>query len=414
VLQMRWLRLVVGVATIAVPLFCHFDTAVSRAGEIEIIEGVPPGFEMVRLTNDPTMQHSVPDINDAGEVVFGKFVTADALGNLYRFADGRITQITESATYDLNPVTNNDSQMAWITCANSSGPFRVVGDYLEDSVEGGIGPAGFIDMNDRGDIVWKHRVPDTDSDYDIYLYLHAEDRVIQITDGGNNQSARLNNLGDVVWRERDDSVSPWVGRIKVYSDGIITDITPGVCACHSPGINDDEMVVYRNGTEDTLMLWDGRTHNLIAETAFTPRLNNASQIGFAMLNESEGVVVHAILSGNVIYQLPNFGFTTSRSSINDRGEMAMRMFDVLNGHTEVFLLRRIGPKGDLNYDCIIDRHDAWILQRCETAPPGPEGQLLAECIRADFDDDGDVDSHDLECFQDEFTGAKSLVPDCEL
>jgi hypothetical protein len=281
VLPLRWLRWLLGVvafgvspfgvATLSVPLFCHFDMAVSRAGEIEIIEGVPPGFEMVRLTNDPTMQHSVPDINDAGEVVFGKFVTADALGNLYRFADGRITQITESATYDLNPVTNNASQMAWITCVNSSGPFRIVGDYLEDSVEGGIGPAGFIDMNDRGDIVWKHRVPDTDSDYDIYLYLHAEDRVIQITDGGNNQSARLNNLGDVVWSERDDTVTPWVSRIKVYSGDVVTDISPDDCQCLGPDINDAGHAVWKDNVG--LQFWDGETVTMIVPIAATPRIN---------------------------------------------------------------------------------------------------------------------------------------------
>ncbi len=385
----------------------------AHAGEIEIIEGIPPGFELVRLTDDPTMEHSVPDINDAGEVVFGKFVSADALGNLFRFSGGLVGQLTDEATYDLNIVTNNFSQIAWITCVNSGGPFRVVTDYAAGPIDEDNFPVSGIDMNDQGDIVWYHRPQVGVSEFDIYLYTHADGNVTQLTDGGDNQSARLNNEGQVLWRVKDASVNPWIGRIMLYSDGEVFPITPEDGQAHSPDINDLGHVVYRDGLANAVFLWNGVDTMEIASAAFTPRINNKDEIALALWDFEDNLAKHAIFKDAIIYVLPNFGLTTNRSSLNNRSEMAMRFRDVSSGHKDLFLLRWDGPKGDGNYDCRIDKTDFQLLQLCRTALPGPEGSLLADCIRFDFDDDGDVDLVDYGVFLESYTGPGGSVPDCE-
>ena len=68
---------------------------------------------------------------------------------------------------------------------------------------------------------------------------------------------------------------------------------------------------------------------------------------------------------------------------------------------------------DGNYDCQIDMSDFGFLQACWTAVPGPEGSLLADYIRFDFDDDGDVDDTDFQAFLDVFTGPGETVDGCE-
>jgi hypothetical protein len=382
----------------------------ARAGDIPIVEGIPSGYELVRLTDDPTMEHSVPDINDAGEVVFDKFVPGVEAHN-YRFSGGMIQQVSGDASFDFNSVINNFGETAWIHCDDGNGPFFVVGDYFEGDVSGEAEPVGFLDMNDAGDIAWKHWLGG--AEYDIYLYTHSDGRVTRLTKGGNNQEPRINNLGDVAWSFRDDSVQPWIGRIMLYSEGEITGVTPEQGQAHSPDINDARHVVYRDGLANAVLFWDGAETTQIAPVAFTPRINNGDDISLVLWDFDEEQTKHAILMDGVIHMLPNFGFSPSRAGLNDRGEMAMRFRDLDSGHKDLFLLRRIGPKGDGNYDCRIDKADVQLLQICRTATPGPEGTLLADCIRFDFDDDGDVDPNDFEMFLDDFTGPSESVPECE-
>jgi hypothetical protein len=264
-------------------------------------------------------------------------------------------------------------------------------------------------MNDRGDVVWKHTLVPGGSEFDIYLYTHADGKVTQITDGGNNQTARINNHGDVVWRLRDDSVNPWTSRILVYSNGVITDITPGECQCTGTDINDLGHVVWKDNFG--VQFWDGETVTMIAPIAATPRINNNDEIAFAIWDFDENLAKHAIYKDGKVYVLPNFGLSTSRSSLNNRAEVAMRSSG--KGHRELFVLRREGPAGDGNFDCRVDKSDFRLLQLCRTSVPGPDGTLLADCIRFDFDNDGDVDLDDFEAFLDSFTGPDGNVPDCE-
>ncbi len=88
-------------------------TAAGDTPPPRIINGVPPGFELVRLTNDPTMQHSIPDINDRGEIVFGKFISGTDVWTIHVFSNGVFRQVTPDDAIRLNPAINNAGEMAW-------------------------------------------------------------------------------------------------------------------------------------------------------------------------------------------------------------------------------------------------------------------------------------------------------------
>ena len=58
-------------------------------------QGVPAGFEIVRLTFDQGM-HSVPDINDRGDVVWSSSLPPSE-SQIYLYRDGRVEQVTNDA-----------------------------------------------------------------------------------------------------------------------------------------------------------------------------------------------------------------------------------------------------------------------------------------------------------------------------
>ncbi len=199
----------------------------------------------------------------------------------------------------------------------------------------------------------------------------------------------------------------------LYTDGEITQVNPQECPCQSADLNDAAHVVYRDGSVNGVVLWDGSTTRTIASPASTPRINNVGEIAISLWDFDLKIWAHSIYKDGIIYQLPNFGLTNARRSLNDRGEMAMKSIDPDTGNSDLFLLRRIAPKGDFDHSCTVDMYDLWVFQRCVMAEPGPEGTLLAECARADFDDDADVGLDDFAAFVEAFTGPDGMVDGCE-
>jgi hypothetical protein len=120
-------------------------------------------------------------------------------------------------------------------------------------------------------------------------------------------------------------------------------------------------------------------------------------------------------SEKVFYHLPDLGLSHGAwAAINDCGELAWLARPLNDGDTVVLVLRRIAPNGDFNHDCRIDAYDFSILENCFTGPDaGPADGLLADCTRADFDDDGDVDETDVSAFLGAAGGPAAPVPDCQ-
>lgn len=401
--------------------------SVASAGEIapggnddppppEIIHGTPPGFELVRLTNEPEMWHSIPDINDHGEVVFERFDPATNERDIFLFSEGIFRKITNGDTVDERPVINNQSEIVWSTSPGDDGLFRIESTDESLEIPGEYNFFSSKDINETGDVVWSHFDAVTEIVHVSYFNQETGE-VNRLTDFRDNQSTHINNNSQIVWREIDRSVNPWSGRIKFYADGVVRDITPGKCQCQGTDLNDLGHVVWQDAFG--VYLWDGEritfsvTNNDLGY-ASTPRINNNDDVAFALWIVEDQLWRHALLRDGIVYLPENYGFWTARSAINNRGDVVLRNRDPDDGHCSLFMLRRIAPKGDFNHDCMIDLYDFSILQRCGTATPGPEGRLLAECIRGDFDDDGDVDANDWAAFSEAYGGPAVTVNGCLL
>jgi hypothetical protein len=399
-------------ALLATAFAATSDTPPARAGEadIPIIEGVPPGYELVRLTDDPTRQYSVPDINNNGDVIFGSYIPGTDDWTIQLFSDGWIRHISPYGSLRFSPVINDALDIAWFERDVLKGPESVSASFNGQHLQPDVDLVGRPHMNDHGDVVWSQRIQEGVSEFDVYLYRRDEGTLERITDGGNNHGPHINNKREVIWTLYDFSASPWIGHIMLYSSGKVRQITPAICECQGPDINDSGVIVWQDS--EGVQVWDGESLTTIGSPASTPRINESGEIAFALWFEDENTWKHAVFKDGVVYVLPNFGLWTFRSTINDRAEMAMKSISVETGQQTLFLLRRLGAQGDFNHDCHVDLYDLWIMQRCSAAPATAGGTFLADCIRGDFDDDGDIDSMDWQGFHESFTGPLELIPTC--
>ncbi len=387
------------------------------AGDLTIVDGVPPGYEVVRLT-DELVQSTIPVINDESEVVWGTRI-GDTISNVHRFSEGLITTLTDDQTLDTWPTINNASEMVWIRCPPPlDPPCEAIATFSEEPIHGDfpVNSGGAVEMNDAGDAVWTYVIGDEDLHKEVVLYRRDEGFSEIITDVGlNNQSARINDARQITWTRYDFSVGPWESTIMFWSDGVAIPLSSGTSQAQGPDLNDRGQVIWRDGVE--IFLWeDGEITNLTAQlepSAIQPRINNSGDIFFELWNAELAKWDACLAKGENLYRLPDFGLTAAQGSLSERGELAWRV-GLPGPYSNVLLLRRIAPAGDMNHDCHLDLIDLRVMQICFTGSDnGPPGGLLAQCARADFDEDGDIDAGDFEAYLDVQTGPAVAVPDCD-
>ncbi len=385
-------------------------------GPIKIVDGVPPGFEVVRVTNEP-VRSTIPVINDLSEVVWATRI-GDTISDIYRFSNGLVEKLTDDTTFDAWPTTNNASEIVWIRCPIPVAvPCDILATYSEGPIHGDFPLlSGHAAINNAGDAVWGYPIPGEDGHKEIALFRRSEGTVEMVTNVGlNNQQPRMNDQRQFTWTRFNFDVSPWESTIMFWSDGQVTPVSSGTSQAQGPDLNDRGQVIWGEGLE--ILLWDGLKTTNVTENigaASSPRINNAGDIHFGLWNTELGKWDAVLLRGETLYRLPDFGLSDGQGSLNDRGELAWRGGLDPGADSNVVLLRRVAPKGDMNHDCHVDRIDARMMQICHTGPDtGPPGGLLAQCTRADFDGDSDVDVSDFELFLDAQLGPGMTIDDCE-
>lgn len=372
---------------------------------------IPDGFEFVRVTNDDDY-HNYPNIGSNSVVYSSLQRPWPTSGNIRVFSGGIVRHITNDLLLNLNPAISNLDKVAWIRGVAQGMPFDVVTNFLPGPIQAQYQASGPVDVNDDGDVVWDFALPSGDTG--IALYDPNTGVIVSMGDPQlSNQGAQINNLGQVVWTTYDFDVSPWVGQIMMYSDGNIQELTTIVCQCQTPDINDAGTVVWRNGDLDSIVLWDGAETRVIIPKAAGPRINNSGNVSFGRTIEDLDANVHFLLKDGVEYQMPDLGLGAGSQAINDRDELAMRFIDFPGDQHHIYMLRRIAPQGDFNHDCRIDLYDHQIFENCYTGDGlGPADGLLADCTRADFDVDGDVDELDHAAFMGVADGPGLAVVGC--
>ena len=74
--------------------------------------GPPSGYELLYIAEDPLVLVQ-PRINDCGQIVYSKHLRTPSNGDVYRYDNGRTSQLTGSPMHEWWPDLNNRGQIAW-------------------------------------------------------------------------------------------------------------------------------------------------------------------------------------------------------------------------------------------------------------------------------------------------------------
>lgn len=376
---------------------------------------IPDGYEIIVLADDLGI-HSVPEINNLGEVVWSSSFPPSH-SEIFWYRDGVVVRVDSPLPYNINPVVNDCGAVVFAAGDDWNPPFDLIlwnqGPIL--TLPDQQPEASTLALNNQGVLVWSFDFSEDFSHVELFRINGGSPE--QITDNGvSNASPRMNAGGDLAWVRYNFFQSPWISTVMLRMlNGMVLEITDGSNQPQGVDVNDSGQVVFRqyNGTEDEIRLWqNGATIALSPGTG--PRINSAGDVCFGRWYPEDGIRYQMLLRQGSLYRLPSrLGWWNAGSDINDSREVAWRELDHSFGDTRIMLLRRIRHPGDLNEDCQIDLFDMLLFGACVTGPDSsPDGCELPECTLADFDGDGDVDFADYWEFQRRFTGPGMAIDSC--
>jgi hypothetical protein len=375
---------------------------------------VPPGFEIVQITDDFNFYDSFADINNCGQIVFGKRMGASwAQSEILLYENGSTLQITENQDRDVIPAINDSGEIAWLRGLGTAGVHQVLRSKLGQStviVDSPTFVDSGVDINDSGCIVWSERTFEgCQSTFRSIRFFDGQSIHTIIGDGGAHHSPQLNNQSEVVWANYDFCVDPWDSIIMLASVAEPVEISTDQFEVQTPRINDAGHVVW--GGPGGIQLWRppgsfpepqqaGYYGTIIEITpnGVNPSLNNQGDISFGRLREDTNTGQIWLHSNGYFYQItddPAHSHWDSR--INDWGEIVWQIG--FYPQSDVMFMRRI-RNGEADFNGFIDRNDHAALVSCLTGPVAADG--LCDCRFLDIDHDRDVDLADFALFQQNF------------
>jgi hypothetical protein len=347
------------------------------------------------------------------------------VSDIYLFSGGIIRRLTDDTYYDIQPRINDHGDYAYLVAPDYFGDVDVawnIGGQLTIH-DANNAPNAHPDINSSGQIVWNDRFTEDASDERVFIFDGEE--VLQVTFNGLcNHVPRINNRGQVIIDADDATQVGNPSAIVLYEGGALVSLTDGLKHRSSPMINDVSQAVWHesdlNGLNDRIMRWENGIAEpfVVQDGVGGPSITNSGDITYAKWNVALQLYelwLYRAASQSFLL-LPNLGFSHggAPTAMNECGEFAWRVAPPEGGPTTLILLRTIGADGDFDHDCRIDAYDFSVLENCFTGNgAGPAGGLLADCTRADFDDDGDVDEADVNAFRVIAGGPASPVPGCQ-
>ncbi|HNQ23450.1 MAG TPA: hypothetical protein PKK06_10185 [Phycisphaerae bacterium] len=358
---------------------------------------VPPGFEIVQLTNDANDDRYV-GMNNCGEVVHSHYLLPSGAGRaIFCHDNGRVIRVTPDASYNYTPDINDEGMIVWSGKPTLQGVEHIflydngVATQLTSTQRYDYCPS----VNNLGHLTWYRWFQDGCEGSHCEVFFYDGGSIIQLSDNGfSNQSGSINDYDEVVWTRYNDCVNPWVSDILLYGDGM-TSVLPGPeppAEPQIPAINNLGHVVW--GSSAGIELWADESTTLITPWGRNPAINNHGDIFFLRWHDDSNTwQVWAHLNG-MFYQLSDDPFWSTDGDINDYGEMAWEMGPW--EQRDVRMLRRI-RNGDTDFDLDVDMDDYAPWAGCLTGPV--ETDRLCHCRFLDMDHDRDVDLADFALFQ---------------
>ncbi len=382
---------------------------------------VPAGYELVRIT--PLKKSlSRPVLNNRGDVIWSE-ASPPSVSRIMLYSGGIVQRLTDDTHYDVAPSINDHGDYAYLIASDFFGEVDVkwvIGG--EATIHDAMNAANAHPrINNAGCIVWNDKFSENGDNQPVFLF--DGESVQQITSNRLcYHTPQINNVGQIVYDETDINRLGGPSKIILFEGGVEEALTDDDKARFAPSINDDGEIVWSeadfDGSDGRIMLWQGGTAVAIAEGSVAgPSIGNNGDVTYLRANETRGLNDNWYYraADKALYQLPHLGLTHGApTSINNCGELTWLAVKQDSSERIILLVRRIGPSGDFDHDCHVDVTDFLNMQHCYTGPDnGPPDGLLADCTRADFDGDGDVDQDDVAAFHAAVTGPAVAVPGCE-
>ena len=373
---------------------------------------LPEGFEVVEFLVSETST-GTPRINDCGQIVVKK--DRREKGKIFLYDNGAIRTVTEAReglVVDV-PDINNPGTILWLR-GLAGVPDSVSIVVLQDGRERVVvrRRGGIARINNLGHIAWDRFRRSHECGFLQSIMLYDGNSFTRIFRGRypwTDQGAEINDRDQVTWGHADFCQNPWVGDIRLYSEGEIIVLPSEHLQVQGPTINNVPQVAWHGA--GAIELWeDGETKELVETHGGLPRLNNLGDLYLARWDLDRGLWQPWLyrVSGDepAFHRLVAGPFSASRGDINDWGEVVWWWwYKPQRGHFGggVGFLRRVRT-GDSEFDEDVDLIDYGALADCMSGPGRVD--RLCDCRFLDIDRDGDVDLGDFALFQKGFTGEK--------
>ena len=368
---------------------------------------IPEGFEIVEINRSDYFT-GPPAINACGQIVFYQRLTPEySSSEIFLYDNGKLVRITENNLSDRSPDLNDEGTIVWTRRTrgvqeNEVMLYRDGKTTILDANRKGV-RKGFV--NNLGHVAWARDRRDHCPLRSVIVFWDGQS-IIQISENDDfvEQHPDLNDRDDIAWGHADFCVNPWVGDIRLWSDGRTIVLPSNFLQVQGPSINNVRQVAWR--TPGGVEFWeDGKTVLLIDE-GVNPKLNNLGDIYFIRFydaNRSWDAWLYRVSDGNPrFYRLTDEDAWNTDGDINDWGEVVWSWAkDPPNWAGGIRLLRRIRT-GDAEFDGDVDLVDYTAFADCMTGPGRVD--RLCDCRFLDIDHDGDVDLADFARFQNGFTG----------
>ncbi|MCG3126984.1 MAG: hypothetical protein CHACPFDD_01840 [Phycisphaerae bacterium] len=366
---------------------------------------VPPGYEVLQLTTGPAMDHP-PRMNNRGQIVWESRLTdTDESGEIFLYANGTITRLTNDNFRDALPDINDAGEIVWSRFIGPQGPYGLTPEivHYRDGVLTQITFDGAEDyaprINNLGLVVWKSSLDGSFLESDVYLLDGGT--IVRLTNGlaenRSNQDPNINDRGQIVWTRYNDSVTPWESDIRLYEDGDTRTISaPNEFEPQLPEINDlGHIVWYHNNftTSQQLRLWNG-SKVLDLTYGRNPRINDRGDIYFIRWHDFGGWQAW-LYHGKQFYQLSDDPFWNTDGNINNVGEAVWKSGETFTADIRFMSLRL----GDLNCDGTNNGFDIEpFVLAISDATAYEAAYPDCDIALADINRDGSVDGVDVEPF----------------
>lgn len=370
-------------------------------------QGPPPGWTLVKITEDPEQDRHVA-MNNVGQIVFTKRHIPNPNGTqeeVYLYENGKLRQITSNNQAEEGPKINDDGTVVFQRLNHSTGRWHIVRwrDGEEEQLSDPSIGSGFAAIGNTGLIMWSGSpVEET-----LELFEYRDGVVTQLTNNGlTNRCITINDDEEYAWVRYNFNIEPsWRSTIMASIGGEVLELTDETTQAQSCAITNDDVVGWNDNAG--IQLWQDGNITVLPNTendASGPLLNNVGDVLYDFWTETHWSPF--LVRDGVTYQLTDSpDLNNGGVDINDDGEIVLASGDF--PEIDIWLVWRARTSGDFTGDGIVGRFDLESMQNCMSNVDCGV-QMPPVCLDMfDFDTDGDIDFADFGVFQRLVGGGKA-------